>query len=267
MLRVFSDERSPAHAAGLAAQGGVKGREMDLKALRRWAVAMQAMPIEGGGFRGRSNKLVDGCYSWWGGGIFGVLGALLDEGKGKEDPPEELYSRGEFATAFITEACNTAANNTPSSCVCLEGLQEYILLCAQAPHGGLRDKPGKNPDAYHTCYNLSGLSAAQHALHRPASALASRRAAFVSPFDPESFAAEVEQVLDEAVGETEAEAVVRMREVWAGVAGWKEGGGKVVGGEENGVGATNPVVNVLQESLVRMMGRFYRQGVQIELAI
>lgn len=32
----------------------------------------------------------------------------------------------------------------------------------QAPGGGLRDKPGKLPDFYHTCYCLSGLSSAQH---------------------------------------------------------------------------------------------------------
>ena len=28
--------------------------------------------------------------------------------------------------------------------------------------GGLRDKPGKPVDYYHTCYCLSGLAAAQH---------------------------------------------------------------------------------------------------------
>lgn len=27
--------------------------------------------------------------------------------------------------------------------------------------GGLRDKPGKSPDYYHTCYCLSGLASAQ----------------------------------------------------------------------------------------------------------
>jgi protein farnesyltransferase subunit beta len=30
------------------------------------------------------------------------------------------------------------------------------------PHGGLRDKPGKSPDYYHTCYCLSGLASSQH---------------------------------------------------------------------------------------------------------
>ena len=43
-------------------------------------------------------------------------------------------------------------------------LQWYILLCAQDVNGGLRDKPSKPKDFYHSCYNLSGLSVAQHAL-------------------------------------------------------------------------------------------------------
>lgn len=29
-------------------------------------------------------------------------------------------------------------------------------------NGGLRDKPSKPRDFYHSCYNLSGLSVAQH---------------------------------------------------------------------------------------------------------
>ncbi|CAI5954273.1 unnamed protein product [Closterium sp. NIES-65] len=41
-------------------------------------------------------------------------------------------------------------------------LQAYLLLCCQMPEGGLRDKPGKARDYYHTCYALSGLTAAQH---------------------------------------------------------------------------------------------------------
>ncbi|EFJ52997.1 hypothetical protein VOLCADRAFT_85812 [Volvox carteri f. nagariensis] len=44
-----------------------------------------------------------------------------------------------------------------------EALQLWILKCCQATKGGLRDKPGKPVDYYHTCYCLSGLSAAQHA--------------------------------------------------------------------------------------------------------
>lgn len=41
-------------------------------------------------------------------------------------------------------------------------LQLWILAACQGPHGGLRDKPGKPPDYYHTCYCLSGLAIAQH---------------------------------------------------------------------------------------------------------
>jgi len=41
-------------------------------------------------------------------------------------------------------------------------LQQYILLCAQVLEGGLRDKPGKNRDHYHSCYCLSGLSVSQY---------------------------------------------------------------------------------------------------------
>ena len=38
------------------------------------------------------------------------------------------------------------------------------LLFADVPQikGGLRDKPGKAVDYYHTCYCLSGLSTSQH---------------------------------------------------------------------------------------------------------
>lgn len=49
---------------------------VNLKTLLRWLVQMQGSEIELGGFRGRTNKLVDGCYSWWVGGSFALLEAL-----------------------------------------------------------------------------------------------------------------------------------------------------------------------------------------------
>jgi protein farnesyltransferase subunit beta len=49
---------------------------IDVKRLLRWAVNMQGSEIEVGGFRGRTNKLVDGCYSWWVGGVFPLLDSL-----------------------------------------------------------------------------------------------------------------------------------------------------------------------------------------------
>ena len=102
-------------------------KHLDLPALLHWLSSRQHAPE--GGFAGRTNKLVDGCYSHWVGGCW----ALLQVGLA---PHEELWSR--------------------------EGLVRYILCCAQTKKGGLRDKPGKPADAYHSCYNLCGLSAAQN---------------------------------------------------------------------------------------------------------
>jgi protein farnesyltransferase subunit beta len=73
---------------------------------------------------------VDGCYSHWVGGCWSLLSAALGL------ITTDLWSR--------------------------EGLARYILSCCQSPRGGLRDKPSKHPDAYHTNYCLAGLSAAQY---------------------------------------------------------------------------------------------------------
>ena len=40
-------------------------------------------------------------------------------------------------------------------------LRLWLLKCCQAGRGGLRDKPGKPVDYYHTCYCLSGHAACQ----------------------------------------------------------------------------------------------------------
>ncbi|KAK9886559.1 hypothetical protein WA026_017486 [Henosepilachna vigintioctopunctata] len=101
----------------------------DIQSLLRWLVHRQ-MSLEGG-FQGRTNKLVDGCYSFWQGAAFTLIHNLLD------NPPQHYL--------FDNRA-----------------LQEYILICAQHSNGGLIDKPGKHRDEYHSCYVLSGLSIAQH---------------------------------------------------------------------------------------------------------
>lgn len=49
---------------------------VDMRRLLRWLVLMQGSEVELGGFKGRTNKLVDGCYSWWVGGAFVLLEAL-----------------------------------------------------------------------------------------------------------------------------------------------------------------------------------------------
>ncbi|KAM8920872.1 protein farnesyltransferase subunit beta-like [Pelodytes ibericus] len=108
---------------------------LDLKSMLRW-VAFRQMRFEGG-FQGRCNKLVDGCYSFWQAGLMPLLHRSLHA---EADPALSLNN-----WMFDQQA-----------------LQEYILLCCQSPTGGLLDKPGKSRDFYHTCYCLSGLSIAQH---------------------------------------------------------------------------------------------------------
>jgi protein farnesyltransferase subunit beta len=63
---------------------------IDVDGALRWSVLMQGEAMEGGGFRGRSNKLVDGCYSWWVGGGIPVIEALCErERAGKRERKKE----------------------------------------------------------------------------------------------------------------------------------------------------------------------------------
>lgn len=98
----------------------------NLDLLVAWLAARQ-LPLEGG-FCGRTNKLVDGCYSFWVGASLCMVEAFCNL--------EGLFDRG--------------------------ALKSFILNCCQAPEGGLRDKPGKRQDFYHTNYVLCGLSLAEH---------------------------------------------------------------------------------------------------------
>jgi len=124
--------------------------QADMLALTQWLTARQ-MSYEGG-FSGRSNKLVDGCYSFWQGSATAIVSAA--------------HGIDWNATAAATSAQEDPWLNgtcSDSSLLMDEGmLQRYILLCAQDVTGGLRDKPSKRRDFYHSCYNLSGLSVAQH---------------------------------------------------------------------------------------------------------
>lgn len=105
---------------------------IDREGLASWLLRRQ-MSYEGG-FSGRCNKLVDGCYSFWIGGSLALL---------------------------VGESDDHSTNNKTVMMDSL-ALQRYILLCGQSVDGGLRDKPSKPRDFYHTCYCLSGLSLAQH---------------------------------------------------------------------------------------------------------
>ncbi|KTG43806.1 hypothetical protein cypCar_00020409 [Cyprinus carpio] len=132
---------------GLEAHGGytfcgtaamvILGKEhmLDLKALLRWVTSKQ-MRFEGG-FQGRCNKLVDGCYSFWQAGLLPLLHrALFKEGDSTLSVSSWMFER--------------------------KALQEYILTLAAQNSCEPLDNTGKSRDFYHTCYCLSGLSIAQH---------------------------------------------------------------------------------------------------------
>ena len=188
------------------------------EALVRWAVSLQGTAYEGGGFRGRTNKLVDGCYGWFCGG--GLLTCV--EGLVHPPAPEEVEEDdGDASWDSVSEHDGDLLDRA--------ALQTYILAVAQQTSGGLCDKPGKRPDAYHTCYNLSGLSMTQHRL-RPSRAAAARAAA--------------------ACGRTDE----LQRAVYAQSLAWVRVGSAAPRGA---VGVTHPVFNVALRHVERMLAYGY----------
>jgi len=104
--------------------------EIDVNSFLRWLVSRQM--TKEGGFNGRTNKLVDSCYSFWQGSIFNML-YMAD--KNFSYDMELLYDQ--------------------------LSLQAYILFACQKSSGGLVDKPGKYPDLFHTNYSTAGLALSQ----------------------------------------------------------------------------------------------------------
>lgn len=106
--------------ASLAILGALD--KVDLEKLADWCSQRQCNVEKG--LSGRSNKLVDVCYSFWVGSVASIL---------------EAYGYG--------------------PCIEKHALRDYILCCCQmASRPGIRDKPGTNPDFYHTNYGLLGLA-------------------------------------------------------------------------------------------------------------
>lgn len=142
---------------------------VNVDAVLRWA-AQRQMSFEGG-FQGRTNKLVDGCYSFWVGGLFPLISYLKsapkastgDASESKETSKEPGEEAGEDweAPEKTGEAPGEGGSRAKGWLLDQWSLQKYLLACCQAPRGGLKDKPGKGADFYHTCYCISGLSVAQ----------------------------------------------------------------------------------------------------------
>jgi len=123
---------------------------MDKRTFLRW-VTQRQLATEGG-FQGRTNKLVDGCYSFWQGGVFPLM--------------DRVFITPQWYTDAQTQSVTPCVfQDYGGWCYDQLALQQYVLGCCQSIHGGLIDKPGRNADYYHTCYCLSGLSVAQHNPH------------------------------------------------------------------------------------------------------
>lgn len=97
------------------------GGSCDVEGQKRWLQRMQTQ-LEGG-FRGRTNKLVDACYSFWQGGAFAVL-RLIE--MGMNDCADCAPGVEQNLPHLQDVDMNSAA------------LQKYIIHCAQQPEGGLR---------------------------------------------------------------------------------------------------------------------------------
>ena len=110
-----------------------EAHKLDMNRLIEWTTNRQ-LEIEGG-FNGRVNKLVDSWYNFWIGSVFELIDIAL-EGKGNINGGEWL-------------------NNQLA-------LQGYTIFCCQNSEGGLKDKPRKHVDVYHTMYSLAGTSICQY---------------------------------------------------------------------------------------------------------
>ncbi|KAF9917037.1 hypothetical protein BX616_002092 [Lobosporangium transversale] len=172
---------------------------LDQEAFLRWSVSRQ-MLLEGG-FNGRTNKLVDGCYSFWVGGLFPIIGKMLESQGQEYSTLDFIYDR--------------------------DALQEYILIACEAKTGGLRDKPTKSPDYYHTCYCLSGLSLSQHHI---------------------SFRHDLKEIAPGALSSLL----------------WTENSNKlrVVGSSKNMVEPTHPIFNIRLESVRKAFVYFYGKAAE-----
>ena len=142
--------------------------DLDLCNLKKWVAQRQSETL--GAFNGRTNKLVDACYSFWIGGTDSLITA--SESIISTEAPRSKYHN----------ACDNFALKqwlhkvTPTSVEC--PLHDFLLDSASGidfrslvffvsnasqniTSGGFRDKPSIEADSYHTCYALSGIAIAQ----------------------------------------------------------------------------------------------------------
>ncbi|KAI5120991.1 hypothetical protein M0805_000452 [Coniferiporia weirii] len=230
LLRPFTE-------AGTSAKG--PSPTINVNRLARWLAHLQGTEAELGGFKGRTNKLVDACYSWWVGGCFPLLTALGVGGFQPAPPlPPPTQDNGEAGD----DDDDGQWSDIDDELYNRVGLQEYVLYAAQAPTGGLRDKPPKPADAYHTLYTLSGLSTAQHRVvlsHE-------LRDKYIKEWRSHSADVGIDEMHKVAYAEARA---------------WKEEEASVyVNGAGDRLNATHPVLNLTMTHVRDILVHFYKQG-------
>lgn len=212
---------------------------LDYESAWRWLSLMQAQPIEGGGFKGRTNKLVDGCYTWWCGASFAVLEALIQI----DDHPSSKILK----------------HQRPSTSYDRISLQEYALLISQEDpslpdaEGGLRDKPFTPTDVYHTHAILSGLTSAQN--------LQSFSLQQVSNLD-QAFGLSASLLLGlQGLREDPQAASQRMKRIYTRTLAWitSEAERLVVGQAQNLLRPVHPIFSLDHRAVKRTMDHFYGQ--------
>jgi len=150
MLQPYLDQTQPRSTTTIRGNPSI-----DYRRLLRWLVQMQGSEIELGGFRGRTNKLVDGCYSWW---VAGCFALLASQGVGRGGHAHDAGAQDAYPTAdgewddvdgALLLVCTKGIRVPTYSLGNVESvwnkpaLQRYILSAAQHPAAGLRDKPPK----------------------------------------------------------------------------------------------------------------------------
>ncbi|KAF9039073.1 terpenoid cyclases/protein prenyltransferase alpha-alpha toroid [Panaeolus papilionaceus] len=211
--------------------------QIDISNLIRWLVHMQGTEIELGGFKGRTNKLVDGCYAWWCGGAFGLIEALGVGGlENAKEGTEEVPVDGGVESAW---------DDVDDGLYNRQALQEYLLYAGQHPAGGLRDKPPKHADAYHTLYCLSGLSSAQHHVFPSKAKRAQVEAEWVKNHPSDSSKTDPSTPTVEPTLHNPFSLPPRLR-AYSHLLCWmeEEGGSHIVGGTANRLNATHPITNL-----------------------
>lgn len=104
---------------------------------QHWISQRQMWPEHG--FQGRTNKLVDSCYSFWQAAAFPILDLISIKQTGQPLAHSELVRRWQLEAPEVDEQ----AEDNGDWLFDQMALQQYLLLAAQDAKGLFKDKPGK----------------------------------------------------------------------------------------------------------------------------